>query len=146
MASVGRKPLATGHVNRLDGSERAKQRMTVILETLRGQMTIPVACQALGVCESRFHALRQHWLQESLELLEPRQPGRPPQPATDPQQVELAHANAELQWRLQQTEVQLDLHRGLATVTASEAPAKKKCSPRRRRRSSVVQQGAAQPR
>ena len=69
MASLGRKPLATGHVDRLDGSERAKQRMTIILETLRGQMTIPGVCQALGVCESRFHALRQDWLQASLELL-----------------------------------------------------------------------------
>ena len=146
MASVGRKPLATGHVDRLDGSERAKERMTIILETLRGQMTIPVACQALGVCESRFHALRQDWLQESLELLEPRRPGRPPKPVVDPQQVELAQANVGLQKQLHQTQVQLDLHRGLATVTASETPAKKTRSQRRRGRQPVVKQGQAKRR
>ena len=146
MASVGRKPLATGHVDRLDGSERAKQRMTVILETLRGQMTSPVACQALGVCESRFHALRQDWLQESLQLLEPRRPGRPPKAVIDPQQVELAQANVELQRQLHQTQVQLDVHRGLATVTASETPAKKTRSQRRRGRQPVVKQGQAKPR
>ena len=143
MASVGRKPLATGHVDRLDGSERAKERMTVILETLRGQMTIPVACQALGVSESRFHALRQHWLQECLELLEPRRPGRPPKPVAEAQQLELAQAHAELQRQLHQTQVQLDVHRGLATVTTSKRPAKKTRSQRRRGRQPVVKQGQA---
>ena len=121
--------------------------MSVILETLRGQMTIPVACQALGVCESRFHALRQDWLQASLELLEPRRPGRPPKPAAEPQPVELAQANAELQRQLHQTQVQLDVHRGLTAVTRSEVPAKKNRSEQRRGKPQpVVSQGQAKPR
>jgi hypothetical protein len=40
--------------------------------------TVPEACAALQIGESRFHALRNEWLQESLELLEPRRAGRPP--------------------------------------------------------------------
>lgn len=74
----GRPPLAEGHVENLSGSPRAKDRMVAILKTLSGQWTIPEAAAMLGICESRFHALRQQWMSESLELLEPRPMGRPP--------------------------------------------------------------------
>ena len=90
MTRMGRKPLATGHVDRLQGSEPAKQRLTVLLETLRGELPVPEACARLGIGESRFHALRGAWLQEALELLEPRPLGRPPQ-AADRSAVTVAH-------------------------------------------------------
>ena len=77
MTRRGRRPLATGHVDGLSGSARAKRRLEAILKTLRGEWTVPEACHRLGVCESRFHALRQQWLQEALELLEPKPVGRP---------------------------------------------------------------------
>jgi transposase-like protein len=51
--------------------------LKAILKTLRGEWTIARACQELGISESRFHALRRHWMQHSLELLEPRPVGRP---------------------------------------------------------------------
>jgi hypothetical protein len=73
----GRKPLREEHVAKLDGSQRAKQRMTVFLKTLRGEWTIPQACQELGLSESHFHAAREEWLQGSLALLEPKPVGRP---------------------------------------------------------------------
>ena len=79
MARKGRKPLATGHVERLSGSELAKLRLTTLLQTLRGELTVPEACARLEIGESRFHALRNQWLQEALELLEPRPLGRPRQ-------------------------------------------------------------------
>jgi transposase InsO family protein len=44
---------------------------------------VPEACRRLGIGESRFHDLRGAWLQEALELLEPRPLGRPPR-AADP--------------------------------------------------------------
>ncbi len=69
---VGRKPLATGHVNTLAGSTRAKDRLRVFLQTLRGELTVPKACEELGLSESQFHWVRGQWLQEALELLEPR--------------------------------------------------------------------------
>lgn len=94
MARRGRKPLATRHVDGLCGSERAKLRLQTILKTLQGQMTVPEACQVLGICESRFHALRNEWLQEAVELLEPRPLGRPPQ-VVSPEQEEVAQLQAE---------------------------------------------------
>jgi cytosine/adenosine deaminase-related metal-dependent hydrolase len=57
-------------------------------------MTVPQACQVLGICESRFHALRNEWLQEAVGLLEPRPLGRPPQ-VVSPEQEEVARLQAE---------------------------------------------------
>ena len=94
MARRGRKPLATRHVDGLCGSQRAKLRLQTILQTLQGQMTVAEACQVLGIGESRFHALRNQWLQESVELLEPRPLGRPPQ-VVSPEQAEVARLEAE---------------------------------------------------
>lgn len=74
---VGRKPLSTAHVDYLSGSARAKDRLRVFLETLRGTLTVPDACRLLELSEAQFHHLRRVWLQESLELLEPRRVGRP---------------------------------------------------------------------
>lgn len=74
----GRRPLATEHVTSLAGSEAAKQRLKTLLRTLHGTMSISEACRELGICPSRFHALRHQWLQQSLMLLEPRRLGRPP--------------------------------------------------------------------
>ena len=74
---TGRKPLSTSHVNSLAGSQHAKDRLRVFLETLRGEMTIPQACQLLELSESHFHQARHQWLQEAVELLEPRPAGRP---------------------------------------------------------------------
>ena len=104
MARRGRKPLATRHVDGLCGSERAKLRLQTILKTLQGQMTVPEACQVLGICESRFHALRNEWLQEAVELLEPRPLGRPPQ-VLSPEEEEVARLQAEIRDLKQQRHV-----------------------------------------
>ena len=120
MARAGRKPLTTGHVENLDGSESAKQRLSAILETLRGAVTIPTASQSLGVCESRFHALRSDWLQQSLELLEPRKLGRPSKPAADPQVQQLEQTCADLRRELLETRVQLELQRSLVQTAVQK--------------------------
>ena len=78
MARCGRKPLAEAAVEDLSGSEHAKQRLMMILKTMRQELTIPEACEKLGIRETRFHAMRKQWLQESLQLLEPRRVGRRP--------------------------------------------------------------------
>ena len=99
MTRRGRRPLATGHVERLSGSALAKLRLQAILKTLRGEWTVLEACQRLGVGESRFHALRQQWLQEALELLEPRPVGRPRKasPASmDEREAEVEQLRAQL--------------------------------------------------
>jgi hypothetical protein len=138
MATAGRKPLGIGHVDQLSGSERAKLRLTTILETLHGELKIADACQVLGVCESRFFALRNEWLQESLELLEPSVMGRPPQPPIDPRQQELEQTNAELEQQLREAQVRRDVDQILATAGAAtrepSAALKKKMRANRRRR------------
>ena len=84
MTRRGRKPTGAQLVERLEGSEHAKTRLKVILETLSGQRTIPDACEELGIQESMFHRVRSEVLQTALGRLEPRPLGRPPQ-APSPQ-------------------------------------------------------------
>ena len=109
MTHRGRKPLALAHVHKLDGSERAKQRMTVFLKTLEGQCTVDEACQELGVCESHFHGLRDAWMQGSLELLEPRPLGRPPRAAEAESSRALRERVAQLERQLALAELRRDV-------------------------------------
>jgi len=130
MTRMGRKPLATGHVVRLEGSEPAKQRLTVLLETLRGELPVPEACQRLGIGESRFHELRGEWLQEALELLEPRPLGRPPRSA-DPAPLQariraLESENQTLRQQLTAVEVRRELAEVLPHVVHTPQEAVKK--------------------
>jgi len=104
MSRRGRKPLATRHVESLCGSERAKLRLQTILKTLQGQLSVAEACRVLGVGESRFHALRNQWLQEALDLLEPRPLGRPAQ-VVSPEQEEVARLQTEIRDLKQQLRV-----------------------------------------
>ena len=77
MKRAGRKPTGPALVQNLDGSERAKQRLEVILATITGQMTIEQACDRLAIGQSRFYKLRTEVLEASLKHLEPRAMGRP---------------------------------------------------------------------
>lgn len=131
MQRRGRKPLETRHVQRLAGSDFAKQRLEVILDTMRGAITVPEACERLGVGEARFHDLRRQWLQESLELLEPRRTGRPPKQREvySPREAELASENARLQQQLQLSEARREVSEVLAVT--GDPPAKKKRTSRR---------------
>jgi hypothetical protein len=69
-------------VERLAGSDRAKERLQVVLETLAGTCRVQEACRRLGVSEPRFHQLRTQVLEAALERLEPRPAGRPAQSAS----------------------------------------------------------------
>ena len=101
---TGRKPAGPQIADRLEGSPVAKQRLEVILETIADQLTVPEACQQLGIGESRFHALRNQTLQATLEALEPRPLGRPAKP-TSPEPAEVDELQAEL--RRLHTELEL---------------------------------------
>jgi hypothetical protein len=92
---TGRKPSGPQIAKRLEGSPSARQRLKVILESITGQLTIPEACEQLGIGESRFHDLRNQTLQATLESLEPRRLGRPPKP-TSPEQAEIDALKEEL--------------------------------------------------
>ena len=134
MATAGRKPLGTGHVDQLSGSERAKLRLETILNTLRGELKISDACQQLGVCESRFFAMRNHWLQEALELLEPRSVGRPPKAQVDPGQKELEQTNSQLEQQLLEAQVRRDVEQILVTAGAQAAESEPPLSASKKKR------------
>ena len=133
MGRKGRKPEGTGHVERLSGSEVAKQRLTTILETLAGKLTVPEACARLGIGEARFHALRNAWLQESLESLEPRRLGRPPHAVETsellPRLQTLETENATLRQQLTAAEVRRELAEILPHVVHAPAETPKKGAP-----------------
>jgi cytosine/adenosine deaminase-related metal-dependent hydrolase len=82
----------------------------------------------LGIGESRFFALRNQWLQEALDLLEPRPLGRPAQ-AVSPQQEEVARLEAENRDLRQQrhvAEVREELARVMPRVLRPRSDGSKK--------------------
>ena len=116
---MGRKPMAAKHVDHLEGSEHARQRLKLILQCMLGEKTIPEACEELGICESRFHAMRNQWMQEALELLEPRRTGRPPKrqgTESDERIGQLEREIEELQEQLRETIVRCEVTQIEATM------------------------------
>ena len=109
---TGRKPLGPQIAQRLEGSQAAKMRLEVILQTITGQLTIAEACEQLGIGESRFHALRLETLQATLDALEPRPLGRPSHSSDEAPEIE--HLKAQLrqaQLDLEIAELKLELVR-----------------------------------
>lgn len=143
MMRTGRKPLAAGHVDHLQGSDHARLRLRLILECMLGNMTVPVACEQLGIGEARFHALRNQWLQEALELLEPRRTGRPPKrPAADAlleRVAQLESENRDLQRQLRFSEVREQVVTMTGLTSPSPSPTGLKKTERRRRRQRAQQ-------
>ena len=73
----GRHPSGPEFVEKLDGSEQAKQRVQVLLETLAGSCRVGEACERLGISEPRFDQIRIEALQAAVAALEPKPTGRP---------------------------------------------------------------------
>jgi hypothetical protein len=64
-------------VDRLEGSEVAKKRLRIILETISGKRSVLQARQLLRLSETRFHEIREEALRAALEALSPSPSGRP---------------------------------------------------------------------
>jgi hypothetical protein len=92
----GRPPDSSSIVAHLTGSAQARQRLNLMLQTLKGQIPIPQAAARLGVGRSRFCLQRQEMLQAALEFLEPKPRGRPPLEIS-PQQQEIARLKQQVQ-------------------------------------------------
>ena len=73
MGKRGRPTFGTQHVDKLNGSPTARERLRVVLETIAGTLSIDEACRQLGIGPSRFHDLRQELLQAAMD----RADGRP---------------------------------------------------------------------
>jgi hypothetical protein len=107
----GRRPSGPEYVNNLGGSEAAKERLKVILETLAGTCRVQEACVRLGISEPRFHQLRTQMLEAARAGLEPQTPGRKPQVLTPAEeQVRL------LQEQVKQQDFELRLARAREEV------------------------------
>lgn len=135
---AGRKPMGPPLVNHLDGSERAKERLETILETVAGRITIREACDRLGIEEAMFFRLRARVLQAGLAGLEPRPCGRPPiRPSPEDQRIakleqELQEKNAELQAMA----VRLEIAQAMPQLAQDEKV--KKTSKRKRHRQQLA--------
>lgn len=129
MSRAGRKPQGAALVAPLSGSEHAKRRLTLFLQTFSGECTVSEACAELGIGESRFFAQRAAWLQQSVALLEPRSPGRPPkpEPLPDPADVRrLQDQLRQLETRSAAVEIQAELASLLPHVMRQRAGKKTK--------------------
>ncbi len=113
-------------VHHLDGSERAKERLEVILETVAGELTIREACDRLGIEEAMFFRLRMQALQAGLSRLEPRPSGRPPQSHSPESEriVELEYELQDKEWEQKATEVRLEIAQAMPRLAQDEASKK----------------------
>lgn len=75
--SRGRPPKGPELVEGIEGSDLAKERLKVILQTVAGEITVADACVQLNVGEARFHELRSDVLRTAAQALEPKPAGRP---------------------------------------------------------------------
>ena len=123
----GRRPAGPEYVEQLEGSAVVKQRLKVILETIAGTCRVREACVRLGVCEQRFHQLREEALTGALEALEPATPGpKPHTPSPAEQQVEvLADQVANLEVELAAAQARAEIALTIPQVVQSPQPEKK---------------------
>jgi transposase-like protein len=91
----GRLPSGPDYVNHLPGSDLARERARVVLETLSGQRRVQEACELLQISEPRFWQLRDEMLTAAVASMEPGQAGRPSQTVT-PEQAEIAQLKQQL--------------------------------------------------
>ena len=124
MTRRGRKPTGPQLVERLEGSEHAKTRLTAILETLTGQWTIPDACEKLAIQDSMFHKMRSEVLQTALGRLEPRPLGRLPQHLSpeDQRVLALEEENRQLRIELKAAQIRQELAEKLPRLAHPAAP------------------------
>ena len=81
----GRRPAGPEMVDQLPGSDLARERVKVVLQTMAGELRVQEACEVLHLSEQRFDELRVQALQAAVNELEPKPAGRPPRLVTDEQ-------------------------------------------------------------
>ena len=123
----GRRPSGPECVERLAGSDQAKERLQVILQTLAGTCRVREACRRLGISEPRFQQLRAQVLEAALERLEPRPAGRPPQldEADEGRRAALADRLAAKEVELRAAEARVEIALALPGAAPRAAPGKK---------------------
>jgi hypothetical protein len=136
MTRAGRKPMGPALVQHLEGSERAKQRLEVILETISGELTIDQACACLGIKAAMLHRLRTEVLEAGLARLEPRPLGRPARVRSVEQLrcEELQGQVVELESELKLAAVREEVASVMPHLAERDSPGKKTAHPEGRKR------------
>lgn len=122
----GRRPVGPELIDRLAGSDEARRRAKVVLQTMTGELRVQEACERLGISEQRFEAIRQEAIEGAVASLEPKQVGRPPrapESAAVGDAAEVARLRdrvAELEAELEAAAVRLELARALPRLGRSE--------------------------
>src|SRR5262245_40876734 len=107
----GRHAIGPELAEKLQGSELARTRMRVILETLAGRKRVIDACEELDICEQFFERIRATGIQSGIDGLELKPAGRPPAHATDEdrQIAALRKRVAELEAQLHAAQVHAEM-------------------------------------
>lgn len=107
----GRHPSGIELIGDREGSDQARRRLKIMLETIAGQKRISEACVELGIGEAQFHKLRHRMLQGALESLEPSPAGRPTARGKE-ENEELAARDEEieqLRWELRGAQIREEI-------------------------------------
>jgi hypothetical protein len=129
----GRYPSGPEYVENLDGSEQAKKRLRVVLETMTGKVRVQEACTILEISEQRFYQLREELLQAALERLEGKPVGRPRRQLEEEDPRVLREKVAHLQAELEASEVREEIALALPRVLQAPAEPEKKRTHRPKR-------------
>ena len=123
-------------VERLEGSEEAKQRLQVILRAIGGELTVDEACAELGIGKTAFFELRKRVLQASLADLEPKPVGRPRKetPAEDAEAERLKRENERLRDDLEIAHVREEIALAMPEVFEPAREEKKPNKPKAKKR------------
>lgn len=105
----GRPRRLLDQVDHLSGDRVQKQRLKVIFAVLTGELSVGRACELLGVCESRYHELRQRVLEAALQALSPQPAGRPRALQSSPEVERLRATQSELERELDLMRVREEL-------------------------------------
>jgi hypothetical protein len=132
----GRPVKGPGLVEGLEGSEEAKRRLEVILETMGGQKSVQEAIEQLGLRKSMFHEIRMESLKGALESLEAKPRGRPRQEVTEDQRENerLRKEIEELKAALQIAHVREEIALVMPHVLKGADAKKKRMEERKKRR------------
>ena len=144
---MARGPRAKGPrlVERLAGSELAKRKLRIVLETIAGRRGIEAACQELGIGPTAFYEIRTKVLEGALQPMEPRPPGRPPRPVleTESRISELESEVRRLKLELNIAHVREEVLLSMPSVFQPAKAARKKKGERTKKKRRSIQPPAA---
>lgn len=112
----GRPRLLMEQIDLLLGDEGQKERLKLIFATMVGHLSVTDACEQLGLCESRYYALRRVVLNAALQALSPQPAGRPRSTPVSPEVEQLLDRQLEQERELYHMRVREELLLALPRV------------------------------